>query len=82
MIPKSVCKESIVENINIFDFELSPEDMEEIVSLDTKTSSFFGHRDLEIGNGLVLESWIFRLLLFKPKIVNAMSPLKMVGSWY
>lgn len=44
-IPKSVRKERMEENINIFDFELSNEDMEVIKGLDTNTSSFFDHRD-------------------------------------
>lgn len=44
-IPKSVNKHRIEENFNIFDFTLSAEDMQAIVNLDTKETSFFNHRD-------------------------------------
>ena len=45
VIPKSIRKERIIENFNVFDFELTKEDMEKIAALDTHTSCFFSHRD-------------------------------------
>lgn len=44
-LAKTVNKSRMEENINIFDFELSQEDMAEIAKMDTKTSMFFNHRD-------------------------------------
>lgn len=46
-LSKSTRKERIQENFEVLDFELSNEDMEAIKTLDTKTSSFFDHRDPE-----------------------------------
>ena len=45
IIPKSVHYERMVENFNVFDFELSTEDMEKIATLDKKQSAFFSHYD-------------------------------------
>jgi 2,5-diketo-D-gluconate reductase A len=47
-LSKSVRKERMIENLKIFDFELSAEDMIAMTTLDTKTSSFFDHRNPEM----------------------------------
>jgi len=44
-LSKSTRKERMIENISVFDFELSAEDVAAITTLDTKTSSFFDHRN-------------------------------------
>jgi 2,5-diketo-D-gluconate reductase A len=52
VIPKSVHKERLVENFNVFDFELSREDMDAIATLGRKVTSFFDHRDPEVVKSL------------------------------
>ena len=47
VIPKSVKKERMVQNFNIFDFELTEEELTQIRKLDTKNSLFFSHHDPE-----------------------------------
>ena len=45
VIPKSVHRERIVENSNIFDFTLTDQEMTKINRLDKRQSQFFDHRD-------------------------------------
>lgn len=47
VIPKTVNKDRMVENINVFDFELSDDDMAEILKLDTDTTLFGNHTDYD-----------------------------------
>lgn len=45
VIPKSTHYERMIQNINVFDFSLTDEDMAKISSLDKEQSSFFSHYD-------------------------------------
>lgn len=47
VIPKSTHKERMVQNMDVFDFMLSDEDMTEIAGLDKAESLFFSHYDPE-----------------------------------
>lgn len=48
IIPKSTHKERMAQNIDIFDFELTPDEMAQIATLDTGKSLFFDHHDGEV----------------------------------
>lgn len=55
-LAKTTRKERMLENISVFDFELSTEDMAAIATLDTKTSAFFDHRNPDMVNGWANEN--------------------------
>lgn len=44
-LAKTVNKERMLQNIDVFNFELSEDDMNKISSLDKKESSFFNHQE-------------------------------------
>ena len=48
VIPKTIHKERMIENFNIFDFELAADDMEAIETLDTGKNVLFDHHDTEM----------------------------------
>jgi len=57
-IPKSSRKERMIENIGIFDFRLSDEDIQRIQTLDTKQSAFFDHRNPAIVKWMSEYGWL------------------------
>lgn len=48
VIPKSVRPDRMAQNMDVFDFELSPQEMASIADLDTGQSQFFDHRDPQV----------------------------------
>lgn len=52
VIPKSVRKERMIENLNIFDFTLSDEEMARMATLDTGRSPIYDDMNLQIVKGI------------------------------
>lgn len=57
VIPKSVHKERMIENLNIFDFTLDDEDMAAIKSLDTGKSTIYDEKDPHVAKALASMKW-------------------------
>lgn len=53
VIPKSTHKERMIQNMEVFDFVLTEEDMQAIYGLDQAKSLFFSHYDPEIVKWLI-----------------------------
>lgn len=47
VIPKSITSSRIEENFDVFDFELSVDDLKQIKNINRNESSFFDHRDAD-----------------------------------
>lgn len=45
VLPKTTHKERMVQNLDVFDFRLTDDEMKTIAAMDTATSSFFSHYD-------------------------------------
>lgn len=45
VLPKTTHKERMVQNLDVFDFQLTDDEMKTIAAMDTATSSFFSHYD-------------------------------------
>ena len=54
------------ENFNVFDFEISAEDMEKIAALDSQESSFFSHQDP------AMVEWFVQMVEESVMVVNPM----------
>lgn len=52
VISKTVTKERMIQKFNVFDFSLTDENMEMILTLNQKESLFFFHYDSEIVKSL------------------------------
>lgn len=52
VIPKSSKPDRMAQNIDVFDFELTDDEMDQIAKLDTGMSLFFDHRDYQMAERL------------------------------